>query len=452
MAPIAGANGGELLLAPSDHAMNRHETVAKTTSAQNETARVTGIPSTDPVSPSRRQPPDREPLDPGRRAVVDPVASVDQREQQLLADAAGEPHVERELPRRERVAGLDHPHEVLGVREVLDRLDVEVRPEVRAELEPRLGDGPTVTEVAIGRQPAVEPVALDGAAAGDDRGRGARGIVPRIEGLGSVLAPAVVHDFREPERAVRRQRRGLDERELESSLDRGGPPRERLAIESVLVEVRRRVPDHDAVGEQDARQVRGRLVVGGSLDVRRFGLEVGDVALLVDDGEGLAGHVAGRDRLALANDAHRMADVPGVRRRPPLVGHDVDRVGHVDPAPGPRIAGGREVEPAVAEVGVDEVPHREPVDRSGAVDEEPLEADRVGGRAVIVPVESHSREIAAKQQMSRLDPGERDVVPAERTPVAARVVKALSGVPADVDGIAAEVACRLHGRTRDRPG
>jgi len=34
LAPIAGANGGELLLAPSDHAMNRHETVANPTRVQ----------------------------------------------------------------------------------------------------------------------------------------------------------------------------------------------------------------------------------------------------------------------------------------------------------------------------------------------------------------------------------------------------------------------------------
>ncbi|GAB7017335.1 hypothetical protein JCM18750_01960 [Halostagnicola bangensis] len=35
LAPIAGANGGELLFAPSDHAINRQATVASPTRPQN---------------------------------------------------------------------------------------------------------------------------------------------------------------------------------------------------------------------------------------------------------------------------------------------------------------------------------------------------------------------------------------------------------------------------------
>jgi len=68
------------------------------------------------------------------------------------------------------VVALDDAHEVLGVRQVLDRLHVEVRPEVCAELEAGLRHGVGRAEALINGEPAVEPLALHVAAAGDDCG------------------------------------------------------------------------------------------------------------------------------------------------------------------------------------------------------------------------------------------------------------------------------------------
>jgi hypothetical protein len=44
-APMAGANGGELLLAPRAHAVNSPVSVATTTSAQNSIPVVIGVPA-----------------------------------------------------------------------------------------------------------------------------------------------------------------------------------------------------------------------------------------------------------------------------------------------------------------------------------------------------------------------------------------------------------------------
>jgi len=162
-----------------------------------------------------------------------------------------------------------------------------------------------------------------------------------------------------------------------------------------------------------------------------------------------ASPAAGSD-FALADDLYGVLHVPRVGRRTALVGDEVDRVGRVDVAAGPRLAGGREVEAAVAQVGVNEVAYREAVGGGRGLDEEALEADGVGvGSGVRRLPRGRPGTAGERSRPAR----ERAIVVARRADgVAVGVVEPLAGVAGDVDRVAAQVPCRLHIHRRVRPG
>jgi len=81
----------------------------------------------------------------------------------------GQPDVERQVTGGDPVVGGKCPHQVFGVAQLLDALDLGVGPEVGPELEPGLRHQSLVTQGGVGSQPTVEPVALHRAPAGDDR-------------------------------------------------------------------------------------------------------------------------------------------------------------------------------------------------------------------------------------------------------------------------------------------
>jgi len=198
------------------------------------------------------------------------------------------------------------------------------------------------------------------------------------------------------------------------------------------VEVVGRVPEDCSIRKEVAPNVGRCVVRRRSVDGGTRGVEVGDLALLVDDREDAPPKARRLNRLALADDPDSVSDrvvprplalwVDDQIRAGGVI--DIVTVGSVDPA----LACGREVEPALAEVLVDQESDDAVFDAEELPEPHPV--DRI--------------EIVAKEQMCGLDRRERD--PLARGPaVSAGIVKALAGVAPDAND--AITKGPVHGRT-----